>query len=209
MLKIPVSSFTGVFAMKSFGNMIKLLTLAFAGMFLLNVMIMHVFFDTDVFNPVKMDDAEINAAENKLESGNSSDFHRETDSTNPQYASAAQDEKYWEDPDDSIVPADSSKDTTDEADEAAATYYMTTSEVGFLGNLSMRDKLEALGLISKVGGEEADKIYDMALDGITYSEMKDIETMLKKHLDQKEMETLTSLLDKNKEKYSGSTLPPQ
>lgn len=196
--------------MKSFAKLIKLLALAFAGMFILNMLIMLVFFDTNAFNPVNRDDPEISVAENHIDSGNTSDFEMYTDDVYPENASAAldaSDEHYQEDDDAVTALEESSSNAADEVSGADSAYFMTSGEIGFLENLGLKDKLEALSLISKIGMKEADKIYYMALDGITYSEMEDIEAILTKYLNQKEMEILTGLFEKNKKQYSSRTLP--
>lgn len=188
--------------MKSFGNTIKIITLAFACVFILNMLIMHVFFNTDVFNPVSRDQSETDIAGLLFYPENTADSDSMQEEAYPESTPAATDGYYQQENNDAAAPE---KDDIQAAGEGAgpdSTFFMTTGEVGFLENLSILDKLEALSLISKVGREEADKIYDLAMDGVTYAEMKDIEAILKEYLDQEEMDKLTGLLEKNKKQYS-------
>ena len=187
--------------MKSFGNTVKLITLAFAGIFLPNMLIMHVFFDTDVFNPVSSEGTETRIAEIRFKPGNTAGAAAVQDEEYPRSTSAAPEDVSQEDIPD-MLPEGFGDEAEAETAGPDSTFFMTTGEVSFLENLSMLDKLEALSLISKVGREEADRIYDLAADGITYSEMKDIEFILKRYLDRDEMETLTNLLNKSKKQYS-------
>ena len=182
--------------------MIKLLTLAFVGIFLLNMLIMHVFFDTDVFNPVSRDEFDTNIAEIRFNPENTTDSDAVQEEAYPESTPAVADDYSQEDINDTAALEEHGIQAAGEAADPDSTYYMTTGEVGFLENLSMLDKIEALSLISKVGREEADRIYDLAMNGITLTEMKDIEAILIKYLDQSEMEKLTGLLEKNKKQYS-------
>lgn len=187
--------------MKSFGNTVKLITLAFAGIFLLNMLIMHVFFDTNVFNPVSSEGAEPRIAEIRFNPGKTADAAAVRDEAHPRSTPTVPEDVSQEDIPD-MLPEGFGVEAEVETSGPDSTFFMTTGEVSFLENLSMLDKLEALSLISKVGREEADRIYDLAADGITYSEMKDIEVILKRYLDRDEMATLTNLLNKSKKQYS-------
>ncbi|NJD03194.1 MAG: hypothetical protein FIA99_11535 [Ruminiclostridium sp.] len=190
--------------MKSFGNIFKHLTLVFAGIFLLNMLIMHVFFGIDVFNPLNRDELETSIAEIRFNPENTPDSDALPEEDYPEGVPAATDGDFQEGIDDPAAPEEGDIQPSGDAAGLDSTYFMTTSEVGFLENLSLQDKLEALSLISKVGREESDRIYDLAVDGITYTEMKDIEAILSKHLDRDEMEKLAILLEKSKKQFSNA-----
>lgn len=187
--------------MKNFFNRLMILTAAFAGIFLLNMLIMHIFFNTDVFNPVNRSEPEDNLTYIRLEPEETLKISLEEDNEgslslddeSEDFAPAMTDET-------GLLPENIEAISGNE--DPDSTYYMTTGEVGFLENLSLLEKLEAYTLISKVGREEADRIYDMSMDGITYTEMGEIEAVLKNFLSKDEMDTLMELLEKSKQRYS-------
>ncbi len=188
--------------MKSVGNTFKLITVALACIFFLNMLIMHVFFNTDVFNPVNRELSKTSIAGFDFNSLSTPGTGVLAEDVGTEDTAAPTEDNYPKETNEGAVPEDNGTETANEAAEPDSSYFMTTGEVGFLGNLDMLDKLEALSLIAKVGKEEADRIYDLAMDGITYAEMKQIEDILKKYLDKAEMEKLTALLKKNKKQYS-------
>ena len=188
--------------MKSYGNIVKLLTLAFVCIFLLNMLIMHVFFNTDVFNPAGREELKADITELRFDAEEITDMVAVPETAYLENTPAESEGYYQEESDNEAAQEDYNIQAAEETEGSDSTYFMTTGEVGFLENLSMLDKLEALSLISKVGREESDKIYDLAMDGITYTEMKDIGAIFKKYLDEDEMYKLTALLEKNRKQYS-------
>lgn len=192
--------------MGNYGNSIKIIIFAFAGLILLNMAIMRVFFNTNVLNPVKSSYSQINIAEQNTGSDSSYDSWTEAGNTGVQDDTEVLGTYYPEDPVD-LSSEEDNKSSGSVKEDRSNSYYMTKSEVGFLGNLDIKDKLKALSLISKVGRKDADKIYVEASDGVTYSEMNDIKDILGKYLTQKEMEILIDLLDKNKQLYTGADMP--
>jgi hypothetical protein len=171
------------------------LLLLFATMFVINFVVMYVLFDINVINPVKRTGLnDSSSASKKL-----------VEAVNPsvnENGKSVGDDQIGDEAAESQEAANENGTLRDEAENEAA-YYMTSDEVGFLEDLSLVDKLEALSLISKVGKEESDKIYDIASDGVTIAEMEEIKNILEKHLSQKEMDTLNGILDKNKLLYAG------
>lgn len=189
--------------MKSFGHIIKILAIAFICIFLLNMLVMHVIFDTNVFNPVSRSEPEADLSRIRFEPENTEDADiAEEEAFTESTAVVTEDYYQYGIYNEAALSEGQAAMPESEGEEPDSTYFMTTGEVAFLENLSMLDKLEALSLISKVGREEADRIYDFAIDGITYTEMKDIEAVLARHLDKDEMAKLTNLLQKSKKQYS-------
>lgn len=83
-----------------------------------------------------------------------------------------------------------------------AAYYLTPDEVDFMGHISLEDKLAAMAILTRLGTQELDRIYNMALDGVTHEEYTTIKAALDKKLSASEEETLIRILDKNKILYA-------
>ncbi len=210
--------------MKGFRKTFTIIALAFAGMFLANMAVMNFFFSINVLHPEKAYNLESDSKANPFKLVKAFEpVSRAGDAYQDKISENSEDRGYDINTapsgvssggtlPESTIPGDIRGDAgTGEntlSDDPAA-YYMTTGEVGFLKNLSIAEKLEALSLISKIGKKEADSIYDMAMNGITNSEKKEIESILAKYLDPQELAALTRLLEKNREAYTGLTLLPR
>lgn len=75
--------------------------------------------------------------------------------------------------------------------------YLTESQVADLGELDIKDKLSAVAIISKVGSDESNRIYDMAMDGVTYGELQEIEKILGRYLSADEIDSIKNIIDKS------------
>jgi hypothetical protein len=100
-------------------------------------------------------------------------------------------------------PSTAARDAAAGAEGDSSPWFMTQDEVECLGSLSITDKLSALSLITKIGQEDADRIYDMASDGITREEMNEIKAILGKSLSQEDLDMVYSLIEKNRDLYAG------
>ena len=80
--------------------------------------------------------------------------------------------------------------------------FMTSAEVTFLNRLGLTDKLSAMRILAKLKGEEADEIYQISSDGVTFSEYADITEILENRLPASDIEKLKEILDKNRMLYA-------
>lgn len=80
--------------------------------------------------------------------------------------------------------------------------FMTSAEVIFLNRLGLTDKLSAMRILAKLKGEEADEIYQISSDGVTFSEYADITEILENRLPASDIEKLKDILDKNRMLYA-------
>ena len=189
--------------MRNLSRPLIILVLLFAAMFLINFVVMYVLFDINIISPIKRIGIYDNSKSAKeLVKAKSPTINENGNNTEDDQI-FAEDEAMA-----SEQAADDSgllmQETANEADSGyEAAYYMTSEEVGLLVDLSLSDKLEALSIISSIGKEDADKIYDMALDGVTTAEMDEIRGILEEHLSQQDMDTLNEILAKNKMLYAG------
>jgi hypothetical protein len=190
--------------MKSFSNTLIFITLAAVLLFALNIFIMSVFFNVDIIHPVR---ETIPEYDNVLYKNQYKDTKRMAETTvednDTTYDKSDNDQVM--DVENGAVPVDQNKSETNPQNDKtvedpknvdSAEYYMTTTDINSLSKLSLVDKIEALALISKISTDEADKIYDMTLDGVTYAEMKEIQSILGKYLTTDEIQELTNMLDK-------------
>lgn len=193
-----------VLFMKSFGNVVKLITLVTTGLFILNMLVMSIFFNTNVLNPVKTiitsNGQEIVKNEQKAsqyDNGavNDTDLFEATSSESTSQSEEGEiynvDGYAGEVNNKKLVQNDEGKAVD------AASYYMTTAEIGSLEDMSLAEKLEAVTIISKVNKEAADDIYDMSIDGVTYEEKEKIQTVLGKYLTSEEIQRLMNIFSKN------------
>ena len=93
-------------------------------------------------------------------------------------------------------------ENTEKSENRQEGLYMTSEELTFLTRIDFKDKLTALSILAKLEKEDKDKIIQISLDGVTYSEYYEIEAILKNRLTQEDIEKLRSILDKNRELYA-------
>ena len=186
--------------MKNFRSSFKFIFIAFISLFAVNFGVMYMFFGVNVIAPfdrlsaAEKNNAKLNSAELKPYSGMNAVYE---DTRNA--SSVAID-----------LPTGMDKDLSGAADadamsgrnESLSAWYMSKDEVECFSELSLSDKLSGLSLISKIGKEDADRIYDLADDGITCAELEEIKTILNKKLTAEEMDIVDGLLEKNKELYA-------
>lgn len=75
--------------------------------------------------------------------------------------------------------------------------YLTGEQVKSLEKIDIADKFAAVAILSKVDGKETDNIIKMAEDGVTYSELQQIEKLLQKYLTAAEIEDLKGIIERN------------
>ena len=86
-------------------------------------------------------------------------------------------------------------------DKHSGGMFLGPEEVKFFGQLKLKDKLLAMTLLSKIGTNETDNIFEMAIDGVTYEEYEEIKLKLEKKLSKSEIESLTDIIERNKMLY--------
>lgn len=82
-------------------------------------------------------------------------------------------------------------------DTEASLYIMSPGTVAALQQLSIIDKLAALSILSKVGREEIDRIFEISNDGITFDEYEELRILAESRLKPSDMEELKKILSKN------------
>lgn len=193
--------------MKSFGSTLKVITFGFVILFALNMLIISVFFNVNVLSPIKNIIPDDNGILYKNQQQDIPDIQKMTaketvsDDKTGTNTDSISDKGIGVNPvDDAInMQGNQQKEMHNEGQkvENPAGYYMTTAEIDSLDKLSLMDKLEAMALVSKINSKDADKIYDMALDGITFAEKKEIESILGKYLTSQDIQKLIEILGKN------------
>ncbi|MGE5613586.1 MAG: hypothetical protein ACM3XR_04205 [Bacillota bacterium] len=91
---------------------------------------------------------------------------------------------------------------SDELDEPG--YYIFPGEIEFLKNLSLKDKLFALSIISKIDPAVKDRVYEMSKDGVTYSEFAEIRKSVENYLEPADIESLEEIFLRNRTAYAGN-----
>lgn len=182
--------------MKKFRDSLILLTIIFSSLFLLNTGFMYAFFGINALNPVQREEA-----------GNRTALARDIGKHAAGTGAAAAEtgaEGYavsgaegTENTGAGAVPDSAAEETN-----GAATGFMTAEEVQYLGELDLRDKLAALTVLSKIGSSESDRIYELAKDGVSDKEMREIKGLLEKKLSASDMEMLYGILDKSRRLYA-------
>lgn len=186
--------------MKKFKDSLILLTIVFSALFLLNTGLMYLFFGINVLNPVQREDPAARRSPARDEAQSAANAGTEGDGTRVEgYAvdgtSGAIDEY-------SIAGTDPGTAGTDSTADGG---YMTLEEVQSLGELGLQDKLAALTVLSKIGRSESDRIYELAIDGVTNAEMEEIKGLLEKKLSEADMEVLYGILDRGRKLYAEKT----
>lgn len=175
--------------MKKYKSSIKLLVIIFAVMFILNMTVMYSVFDINVLNSGAFLQEDLKTAQ------------RGDDGL----LTAAPGAKV----DDNIGLGESEPANPAEADQMlqpgafnTAAYYVTSDEIALLGKLSLEDKFSVMTILSKLGREEVNRIYEMSLDGITFAEFADIKASVENMLSLPDAEALKEILDRNKMLYA-------
>lgn len=81
----------------------------------------------------------------------------------------------------------------EEAD-ASSYYAVLPEEISFLTQLSLKDKLTAMAILSKMGREKVIRIVDISRDGVTYDELDELIESAQACLEPSDIETLKGLL---------------
>lgn len=180
--------------MNKFKDSLILLTIVLSALFLLNTGIMYVCFGINALNPVQRENASARR--------------------NPERVNGEPSVKAGVSGKGTGVEGYTAVGTLESGDEypytgmstgtasTADTGYMTMEEVQCLGELGLQDKLAALTVLSKVSRSESDRIYELALDGVTNAELEEIRGLLEKELSVTDMEVLYGILDKSRKLYA-------
>lgn len=179
--------------MKKFTDSLKLLLIVLGSIFIVNMAAMYLIFGINVLSPVHKG-ASINAGNSGYEPYSGPSPAEPGATERPSQSEPA--------PDPAADPSANIKGFAGAEGDGSA-WFMTKDEVECLGSLSITDKLSALSLIAKIGQKDADRIYDMATDGVTLQEMREIESILGKSLSQDEMDIVNNIIEKNRELYAG------
>ncbi len=85
-------------------------------------------------------------------------------------------------------------------------YFLTAKEVSAMENISTLDKLAGFTLLYKVSNSDMDRIMGMLNNGLTYSEYESVKAILQNYLNERELQQLNDLLEKNKALYIAGKL---
>ena len=183
--------------MKKFKDSLILLTIVFSALFLLNTGMMYVCFGINALNPVQRVDT---AARRNLARDNVKPAAKAgTEGEETEVEGYSVDGVLESGDEYSSTGAGSE---TAGAESTADTGYMTSEEVQCLGELGLRDKLAALTVLSKIDSFKSDKIYELAIDGVTTAEMEEIRGLLEKKLSEADMDVLYGILDRSRKLYA-------
>lgn len=174
--------------MKKYKSSIKLLVIIFAVMFILNMTVMYSVFDINVLNPGAFLQEDFKTAQR-------------SDDGLLTALGAKVDDNIGLGENDPANPAETDQILQPGAFDTIANY-MTSDEIALLGKLSLEDKFSVMTILSKLGREEVDRIYEMSLDGITFTEFDDIKASIENMLSVSEVEALKEILDRNKMLYA-------
>lgn len=85
-------------------------------------------------------------------------------------------------------------------------YFLTAKEVSAMENISTLDKLAGFTLLYKVSNSDMDRIMGMLNNGLTYAEFESVKVILQNYLNERELQQLNDLLEKNKALYIAGKL---
>lgn len=174
--------------MKKDKSSLKLLVIIFAVMFILNMTVMYSVFDINVLNPgafLQEDLKTVQRGDDGLLAA----------------PGAKVDDNIGLGESDPANPAETDQILQPGAFDTVA-YYMTSDEITLLGKLSLEDKFLVMAILTKLGMEEMDRIYEMSIDGITFAEFTDIKASIENMLSVSDVEALKEILDRNKMLYA-------
>lgn len=167
--------------MRRFKDSMTLLVIIFSALFLINTGVMYLCFGVNAIKPVQREGV---AAMKKPEGENIIHPAATTELTDETGIDSY-----------SAVGAEENESTDSEI-------YMTAEEVQGLEQLDIGDKLAALAILSRIGSSRSERIYALAEDGLTDSEMQEIKVLLEEKLSEADMESLYAILDKCRELYA-------
>ena len=81
-------------------------------------------------------------------------------------------------------------------------FFMTCEEVASIENLSLRDKLTGLSILSRMEKDQIERICSISEGGVTFEEAGVIRQILEKYLSDSEIDTLNDILLRNKRVYA-------
>ena len=182
--------------MKKFKDSLILLTIVLSALFLLNTGVLYVCFGINALNPVQRENtaARRNLARNNAKPAEKAGTGEATEVEG--YSAVGTLDNGDE------YSGTGTNSGTAGTDSTADTGYMTLGEVQSLGELGLQDKLAALTVLSKIGSSESDRIYELAIDGITNAEMEEIRGLLVEKLSEADMEVLYGILDRSRKLYA-------
>lgn len=73
-------------------------------------------------------------------------------------------------------------------------YFMTQDEITSLKYLSLDNKLAAMVILAKLGMDNADRIYEMSSDGVTIEEFEEIKAIVESELSESDIKTIEKIL---------------
>lgn len=181
-------------------SILKPLAVIFVAMFLLNMAVMRICFNINVIGAMTSQElmhadmvrslllAAINEADGKTEAGhitsafgspNSAPVGQDNASMSSDATSAGQD----------TIPTST--------DTEASLYAISPGTVAALQHLSLTDKFVALSILSKMGRDEINRIFEISKDGITFDEYEELRVLAENRLKPSDMEALKEILNKN------------
>ena len=175
--------------MKKCKNPFLVLLITLAVVFILNMTIMHVFFRINILNPRVL-----------FQNGGGTSLKDEGVLLTPMMdtKTAENNTSLVSDP----MNRSEKNMKTDQDVIHANSYYMTSEEVAFLSQMSLEDKLSAMAILTKLGVEDRNRIFEMAHDGVTIAEYDELNEFIDSKLEEYDVEALKGILHKSKMLYA-------
>lgn len=164
-----------------------LVAVIFAVMFLINGIIMYFLYDINLFDPPKTLEDYYYPKMVENSGSPSEDDVREEDVGRE--GDGAREE-------------DAARDSRMKEPDGPNHYFISPEEIEYLKQISLKDKLTAMAILSALDQEGIDSIVNMSEDGITQDEYDHIVKSYQKHLTPSDLEILNDILSRNKLLYA-------
>lgn len=166
-------------------SVLKPLTIIFVVMFLLNMAVMRICFNINVIGTTALQDVmDSDMARSLL-----SVVEDESDGKNELIEDTASVSQ-------GTMPASTDPEAVG-SDTENSLFVMSPRMVAALQHLSRTDKFVILSILSKMGREEINRIFEISNDGITLDEYEELRVLAENRLKLSDMEALKEILCKN------------
>lgn len=187
-------------------SVLKPLAIIFVAMFLLNMAVMRICFNINVIGATAWQEVMhtdmvrslLLAAENEADV--KSESIEDIASASPDNAPMSS-ENAPAGQDNTPISSDTTSTGPDtmptSPDTEASLYAVSPVTVAALQHLSRTDKFVALTILSKMGRDEINRIFEISKDGITFDEYEELRVLAENRLKPSDIEALKEILSKN------------
>lgn len=182
-------------------NHFALLCTVLAAMFLLNTALMYVLFDINLLHLQELLRESTESDRTGLTVGTAArpDIEPKAD-TGPEDGGIPAESCTRADANSELQEDNQANNTTTgripETDDSSG-YFLTREDVAALNDLGLTDRLLALNIVSRLGMEEAKKIYEMSLDGVTLEEYDEVKKSVEGKLKESDIKAMENLLNRS------------